>query len=74
MSTVKFLSIVQNIELDATFQEKLIIDINRESIITGGDIPIDPVTIARDTFTIRIDKSTLDENEWNDAAKILVLI
>ncbi|CAM3439592.1 flagellar basal body P-ring protein FlgI [Arcobacter aquimarinus] len=69
MSTVKFLSIVQNIELDATFKKKLIIDINRESIITGGDIPIDPVTIARDTFTIRIDKSTLDENEWNDAAK-----
>lgn len=69
MSTVKFLSIVQNIELDVTFKKKLIIDINRESIITGGDIPIDPVTIARDTFTIRIDKSTLDENEWNDAAK-----
>ena len=69
MSTVKFLSIVQNIELDATFKKKLIIDINRESIITGGDIPIDPVTILRDTFTIRIDKSTLDENEWNDAAK-----
>ncbi|RXJ83654.1 flagellar biosynthesis protein FlgI [Arcobacter cloacae] len=69
MSTVKFLSIVQNIELDSTFKKKLIIDINRESIITGGDIPIDPVTIARDNFTIRINKSALDENEWNDAAK-----
>ncbi|WP_228711020.1 flagellar basal body P-ring protein FlgI [Arcobacter cloacae] len=69
MSTVKFLSLVQNIELDSTFKKKLIIDINRESIITGGDIPIDPVTIARDTFTIRINKSTLDENEWNDVAK-----
>lgn len=69
MSIVKFLSLVQNIELDSTFKKKLIIDINRESIITGGDIPIDPVTIARDTFTIRINKSPLDENEWDDVAK-----
>lgn len=69
ISMVKFLSIVQNIELDSTFKKKVIIDLSRESIITGGDIPIDPVTIARDKFTIRIDKSPLSDNDWNDSKK-----
>ncbi|BAK72212.1 flagellar biosynthesis protein FlgI [Arcobacter defluvii] len=69
ISMVKFLSIVQNIELDSTFKKKVIIDLSRESIITGGDIPIDPVTIARDKFTIRIDKSPLNDNDWNDSKK-----
>ncbi len=66
ISMIKFLSIVQEIELDSSFKQKVIIDINRESIITGGDIPIDPVTIARDKFTIRIAKSKLDDRSWND--------
>jgi flagellar P-ring protein FlgI len=66
ISIVKFISMVQNIELDSSFKKKLIIDISRESVITGGDIPIDPVTIARDTFTIKINKTPLDDNAWND--------
>ena len=66
ISMIKFLSIIQNIELDSTFKQKLIIDISRESIIAGGDIPIDPITIARDKFTIRIAKTTLNEKNWND--------
>lgn len=39
---------------------------NRESILAGGDIVIDPVTIARDTFTIRINKTGLGEVDWNN--------
>ena len=66
LSIVKFLSIVQNIELDSSFKKKVIIDISREAIITGGDVPIDPVTIARDSFTIRIDQSGLSDNAWKD--------
>ena len=66
ISMVKFLSLVQNIELDSTFKKKVIIDINRESVITGGDIPIDPITIARDKLTIRIAKTNLDDNKWKD--------
>ena len=38
ISMVKFLSLVQNIELDSTFKKKVIIDINRESVITDGNI------------------------------------
>uniref|UniRef100_UPI004048ACF8 flagellar basal body P-ring protein FlgI n=1 Tax=Aliarcobacter sp. TaxID=2321116 RepID=UPI004048ACF8 len=66
ISIVKFISMVQTIELDSSFKKKVIIDINRESVITGGDIPIDPVTIARDTFTIRIDKTKLSDAAWDD--------
>ncbi len=69
ISIVKFLSMVQNIELDSSFKKKVIIDINRESVITGGDIIIDPITIARDSFTIRIDQSGLSEAAWNDPAQ-----
>ena len=67
ISIVKFLSMVQNIELDSSFKKKVIIDISRESLITGGDIIIDPVTIARNSFTIRIDKSGLSNTAWNDS-------
>lgn len=66
MSTVKFISIIENIPLDSSFKKKIIIDMNRESIITGGDIQIDPVTIARDSFTIRIKESPLTDAQWKD--------
>jgi flagellar P-ring protein precursor FlgI len=66
MSIVKFIALVQNIELDSSFKKKVIIDLSRESVITGGDIPIDPVTIARDAFTIRIAKSPLNDTQWDD--------
>lgn len=66
MSIVKFISLVQNIELESSFKKKLIIDMNRELILAGGDIVIDPVTIARDTFTIRINKTGLGEVDWNN--------
>lgn len=66
LSTVKFISMVQNIELDSSFKKKLIIDINRETVIAGGDIIVDPVTVARDAFTLRIKKSPLNKRQWND--------
>lgn len=66
ISIVRFISMVENIELDSTFRKKLIIDMNRESIIAGGDIVVAPVTIARDTFTIRINQSELGAEDWNN--------
>ena len=66
ISIVKFISMVENIPLDSTFKKKLIIDMNRQTVITGGDIPIDPVTIARDSFTLRIKQSPLAASQWND--------
>ena len=66
MSIIKFISMIENIPLSSEFKKKIIIDINRESVIAGADIPISPVTIARDSFTIRIKKSSLNEPQWND--------
>lgn len=66
ISIVKFISMVQNIELDSSFKKKIIIDLNKEIIITGADIPIDPVTVSRDNFTLRIKKSTLTNTAWED--------
>lgn len=66
ISIVKFISMIENIPLDSSFKKKIIIDINREIIIAGSDIKIDPVTIARDSFTIRIKKSPLNDTQWKD--------
>ncbi|RXJ67124.1 flagellar biosynthesis protein FlgI [Halarcobacter ebronensis] len=64
-SIVKFISDIQAIELTSDFKKKIIIDMQRESIIAGADIRIDPVTVATNKFTIRIKKFP-DENSWED--------
>lgn len=66
MSIVRFISEVQDIQLSTSFKKKIIIDMSREIIIAGANIPIDPVTVARENFTIRIKKSVLNEDEWDD--------
>lgn len=66
ISIVKFISDIQDIELDSNFKKRIIIDINREAIIAGANIPIKPVTVARGNFTIRIKQTNLNENEWDD--------
>ena len=66
MSIVEFIALVENIELETSVKKKLIIDINREAVIAGGDIPITPITISRDSFTLRIDKTNLDDVDWNN--------
>lgn len=66
MSIVKFISMVENIPLDSTFKKKLIIDMSRETVVAGGDIVIDPVTIARDSFTLRIKQTGLSDSQWRD--------
>lgn len=62
-STVKFLSIVQNIQIDTDFKKKIIIDLSKESIIVGADVVIQPVTITRSNFTIRIKQSPLEDGQ-----------
>lgn len=66
ISIVKFIYDVQSIQLDSDFKKKIIIDMNRETIIAGADIPIDPVTVARENYTIRIKQSELNDNQWDD--------
>lgn len=70
ISIIKFISMVESIELDAeTFRKKVIVDMGRETLITGGDIPINPVTIARGSFSIRISKTGLSDAGWKDSSQ-----
>lgn len=66
LSIVKFISIIENMELDSSFKKKIIIDINKEMIIAGADIVISEVTVSRSNFTIRIKQTPMNEKEWND--------
>jgi len=50
-------------------KNKIIIDLKKEIIIAGADITINPVTISRKNFTIRIKKSNLADKEWEDPLK-----
>jgi flagellar P-ring protein precursor FlgI len=67
INIVKFISMVQNIPLDSTFKKKIIIDMNKAIIIAGANIAIEPVTVSRDNFTLRIKKSPLSDEQWMDA-------
>ncbi len=68
ISTTRFISQIQNIKLDTMMKKKILIDPIKEIIIAGADITINPVTISRKGFTIRIKKSKLDEKGWQDKA------
>jgi len=66
LSIVKFLAIVENIEVDTDMKKRLIIDMNTETIVAGAEIFIQHVTIARDNFTIRIKKTELNREDWEN--------
>ncbi|RLA83900.1 MAG: flagellar basal body P-ring protein FlgI [Epsilonproteobacteria bacterium] len=68
MSIIRFISEVQNIKIESMMKKKVIIDPVKEIIIAGADITINPVTISRKNFTIRIKKSNLDDKGWADPA------
>ncbi len=67
ISTVNFISIIQNIKVDSEIKKKIIIDRRRETIIAGGNIAIKPITLARDSFTLRIKQTQLDNEQWENA-------
>ncbi len=66
ISIVKFIAIIENINLDTSFKKKIIIDINKEMIIAGANIIIDPVTVSRNNFTIRIKQMPMSKKLWKD--------
>ncbi len=66
ISMVKFISIIQNIPIESDIKKKVIIDMSTGMIIAGADVIIQPVTVVRDNFTIRIKKSPLNEKDWKN--------
>ncbi|MBD3840577.1 MAG: flagellar basal body P-ring protein FlgI [Campylobacterales bacterium] len=68
VSTIRFISQLQNIKLDSDMKNKIVIDQNRQTIIAGSDIIVEPVTISRKDFTLRIKKTSLTDKQWEDPA------
>ncbi len=66
ISIIRFISEVQSIKMDTMMKNKVIIDPKKEIIVAGADITINPVTISRKNFTIRIKKSNLSDKAWED--------
>ncbi|MEA2050385.1 MAG: flagellar basal body P-ring protein FlgI [Campylobacterota bacterium] len=66
VSMIRFISEIQNIKLDSNIKKKIVIDTVKEIIIAGSDIVIKPVTVSKDDFTLRIKKSTLSNENWDD--------
>jgi flagellar P-ring protein precursor FlgI len=71
VSIIRFISEIQSINIDTKMKNKIIIDPKKEIIIAGSDITINPVTISRKGFTIRIKKSNLSDKAWADETKNL---
>jgi len=69
MSIIRFISEVQGIKIGSIMKHKIIIDPKKEIIVAGANITINPVTISRKNFTIRIKKSNLSDKEWIDPEK-----
>lgn len=69
ISMVRFISEIQSIPLDTSFKKRIIIDLNREMIISGNDIEIGPVTVSKGNFVIRVKQTTLNDLEWDDLRK-----
>ncbi len=68
ISIVRFIAEIESIELDSMMKKKVIIDPIKEIIVAGSDITINPVTISRENFTLRIKKSDLSDKAWADPA------
>ena len=66
LSMVRFLAIIQGIKVEAGIRGKIIIDLNKETVVAGSDIKIKPVTVARESFTLKIKHLDIDERNWND--------
>lgn len=66
MSMVRFISMIQNIQLDSSFKKRIIIDLNREMIISGNEIEIGAVTVSKENFIIRIKQTDLNKEQWNN--------
>jgi len=69
ISMIRFISQVQNIHLESDIKHKIVIDMQKQTILAGSDIVIKPITIQRAGFTIRIKQSTLSNKDWEDPVK-----
>ena len=68
LSMVRFLAIVQDIKVEAGIRGKIIIDLNKETVVAGSDIRVKPVTVARENFTLKIKQKNIAPKDWDNPA------
>ena len=66
VSIVKLISIVENLPIESEIRKKIIIDLKRETIIAGDNIVVQPVTVSRSGYTIRIKQKKLSDEDWKN--------
>lgn len=66
ISMVKLISLIENLEIESSIKKKIIIDLKRESIIAGENIIVQPVTVTRADYTLRIKQKKLPQAQWDD--------
>ena len=66
ISTISFIASIQSIQLHTNMHKKIIIDTLKGIIVAGADIIIQPVTVTRKNFTLRIKNKNLTKKQWAD--------
>jgi len=68
ISMISLIADIQNIKIDSDISKKIVIDVGRGIIVAGANIIIQPVTITRKNFTLRIKQQTLSDEDWANPA------
>jgi flagellar P-ring protein precursor FlgI len=69
LSMVNFIATIQNISIDSNYRKKVVIDLAKGMVVAGADIIIQPVTVVKKNFILRIKASTLNAKDWANKTK-----
>lgn len=69
ISMVRFIALIENIKLGSSFKKRIIIDLNKEMIISGHEIEVGPVTVSKENFILRIKQTQFNDVEWDNLEK-----
>lgn len=66
LSMIEFLALVQEVEIDYSMREKIIIDERSGTIIAGVGITVEPIVITHGEITIKITQDKLSDPKASD--------
>ena len=66
ISMISFIADIQNIDIHSDIKKKIIIDTVKGIIVAGANIIIQPVTVTRKSFTLRIKNKKMTNEDWDN--------
>jgi len=66
ISMVTFIATIQNISVDSNYSKKVVIDLAKGMIVAGANIIIQPVTVVKKNFILRIKNLKLTPKQWKN--------